>query len=204
MVATKRRMTLLKSQITSRGVDKMMIKYMSNHTKKEETFELSLSDLEYTEYGGAKKDMTVCNKQMKEMANEIQNSKDKWIQEISLFYSIFIEEFMKKYKDSIENIQRYIAEVDTICCKCYIANTYNYCKPVISNTHVSSYFSCTGLRHPLIEHLQTNELYVTNDLSMGGNPARSASPHPLLLLFLLLFLLLLLLFVVWYTSERSL
>jgi len=166
MVATKRRMALLKSQITSRGVDKMMIKYMSNHTKKEETYELSLSDLEYTEYGGAKKDMTVCNKQIKEMANEIQNSKDKWIQEISLFYSIFIEEFMKKYKDSIENIQRYIAEVDTICCKCYIANTYNYCKPVISNTHVSSYFSCTGLRHPLIEHLQTRELYVTNDLTM--------------------------------------
>jgi DNA mismatch repair protein MutS len=166
MVATKRRMALLKQQLSGRG-DKMVIKYMSNHTKKEELFELSLSDLEYTDYGGAKKDMTVCNKQMKEMANEIQNSKDKWIQEISLFYSVFIEEFTKKYKDSIENIQKYIAEVDTICCKCYIANTYNYCKPVVSNTHTSSYFSCTGLRHPLIEHLQTRELYVTNDLTMS-------------------------------------
>jgi len=181
MVATKRRMMLLKSQITSRGGTSMLIKYMSNHTKKLESFELSLNDLEYTDYGGSKKDMTVCNNQMKEMANEIQNSKDKWIQEISLFYSIFIEEFMKSFQSSIENIQKYVSEVDIIGCKCYIAHTYNYCKPVIKAKNEneneqnkkqpegiknSSYFSCNGLRHPLIEHLQTKELYVTNDLSM--------------------------------------
>jgi DNA mismatch repair protein MutS len=79
---------------------------------------------------------------------------------------------MKTFQSSIENIQKYVSEVDIIGCKCYIANTYNYCKPVIqakneqSNEKNASYFSCSGLRHPLIEHLQTKELYVTNDLSM--------------------------------------
>ena len=30
-----------------------------------------------------------------------------------------------------------------------------------------SYMSFEGIRHPLIEHIQTNELYVTNDLDIG-------------------------------------
>ena len=165
MIGTKRRMILLQSQLKNYG-DKMMIKYFSNHTKKEEQFELRLDTLEYQDYGGAKKDMTVSNIQIKEMANEIQFSKDKWVQEISLFYSAFMEEFIT-FKNTIEFIQHYISEVDIVECKCYIANKYNYCKPVIDVDAKKSYFSCTGIRHPLIEHLQTSELYVTNDLTMG-------------------------------------
>jgi DNA mismatch repair protein MutS len=165
MIGTKRRMMLLQSQLKSLG-DKMTIKYISNHTKKEEQFELRLDTLEYQEYGGAKKDMTISNSQIKEMANEIQFSKDKWIQEISLFYSAFMEEFIS-YKNTIEYVQQYISEVDIIECKCYIANKYNYCKPTIDTNTDKSFFSCKGIRHPLIEHLQTSELYVTNDLNMG-------------------------------------
>jgi DNA mismatch repair protein MutS len=165
MIGTKRRMMLLQSQLKNGG-EKMMIKYTSNHTKKEEQFELRLDTLEYQEYGGAKKDMTISNSQIKEMANEIQFSKDKWIQEISLFYSAFMEEFIS-YKNTIEYVQQYISEVDIIECKCYIANKYNYCKPTIDTNANKSFFSCKGIRHPLIEHLQTSELYVTNDLNMG-------------------------------------
>jgi len=167
MMGTKRRVILLQSQLKTRG-EKMMIKYISNHTKKEEQFELRLDTLEYQDYGAAKKDMTMSNSQIKEMANEIQFSKDKWVQEVSLFYSAFMEEFIS-YKNTIEYIQQYISEVDIVECKCYIANKYNYCKPNIDKDAKKAYFSCSGIRHPLIEHLQTSELYVTNDLMMGNS-----------------------------------
>jgi len=178
MIGTKRRVILLQSQLKTRG-EKMMIKYISNHTKKEEQFELRLDTLEYHDYGAAKKDMTVSNSQIKEMANEIQFSKDKWVQEVSLFYSAFMEDFIS-YKNTIEYIQQYISEVDIIECKCYIANKYNYCKPNIDKDAKKSYFSCSGIRHPLIEHLQTSELYVTNDLTMGngnGNGNGKCNSH---------------------------
>ncbi len=165
MIGTKRRMILLQSQIKKNG-EKMAITYFSNLTKKKEIFELSLDKLEYQDYGAAKKDMSVSSSQLKEFANEIQFSKDKWVNEISLFYSTFMDDFIS-YKNTIEYIQQYISEVDIICCKCYIANKYNYCKPVIDTNVKKSFFSCTGIRHPLIEHLQTSELYVTNDLTMS-------------------------------------
>jgi DNA mismatch repair protein MutS len=53
-----------------------------------------------------------------------------------------------------------------IQCKCYIAQKYNYCKPSIEKSD-KAYVSFKGIRHPLIEHIQTDELYVTNDLEIG-------------------------------------
>ena len=47
-----------------------------------------------------------------------------------------------------------------------------YCNKIqlLQSSHSRSFkalFNVEGLRHPLIEQLQTNELYVTNDLSLG-------------------------------------
>jgi DNA mismatch repair protein MutS len=54
-------------------------------------------------------------------------------------------------------------------CKCYIADKYNYCKPkIVDNKEQKSFVNFTGIRHPLIEHLQLNEIYVTNDLNIGS------------------------------------
>jgi DNA mismatch repair protein MutS len=41
-------------------------------------------------------------------------------------------------------------------------------KPIIDSSSIKSYFNANGMRHPLIEHLQTNEIYVTNDLGLGN------------------------------------
>jgi DNA mismatch repair protein MutS len=36
-----------------------------------------------------------------------------------------------------------------------------------------SYMKASEVRHPLIEHIQKNELYVTNDISLGSNTSKS-------------------------------
>jgi DNA mismatch repair protein MutS len=43
---------------------------------------------------------------------------------------------------------------------------YNYCKPIIQ-LNDNSFVKMKGLRHVLIEHLEKNELYVTNDIELG-------------------------------------
>ena len=50
--------------------------------------------------------------------------------------------------------------------KASIARKYNYCKPEIINA-TKSFVDAKDLRHSLIEHLQQNELYVANDISLG-------------------------------------
>ena len=63
----------------------------------------------------------------------------------------------------IEAVVGFLAILDLEQCRCYTAHKYNY----------QTYFLQTklifaeGIRHPLIEHLQTRETYVTNDLSLG-------------------------------------
>jgi len=61
-----------------------------------------------------------------------------------------------------------IQQLDTLNAKCELARKYNYSKPLIDPKE-SSYVSIKGMRHPLIEHIEKNELYVTNDIDIGEN-----------------------------------
>tara|TARA_B110000967_G_scaffold201706_1_gene239374 strand:+ start:6069 stop:9110 length:3042 start_codon:yes stop_codon:yes gene_type:complete len=69
--------------------------------------------------------------------------------------------------DKIELISKYSVKMDVIVNKVYIAKKYNYCKPLISNNVKKSFVDVKDIRHCLIEHLQENEIYVTNDISIG-------------------------------------
>jgi DNA mismatch repair protein MutS len=70
--------------------------------------------------------------------------------------------------DKIDELSKYIAKLDVLQCKAYIAQTYNYCKPVINISNINSYVSAKGLRHVLIEQLQKSEIYVQNDIDIGN------------------------------------
>ena len=74
-----------------------------------------------------------------------------------------------QYYSFLENIASYLSKVDVLITKAYIAKTYNYCCPEIDEKHEKSFVDAKALRHVLIEHLQTNELYVPNDICLGKN-----------------------------------
>jgi DNA mismatch repair protein MutS len=50
---------------------------------------------------------------------------------------------------------------------CYIATKHIYCKPEIKETD-KSYINVKELRHPLIEKLNTDEIYIANDIDLGN------------------------------------
>ena len=87
---------------------------------------------------------------------------------IAKAYSGFLERLETQCLATIENLTNFIAKVDVLQSKAYAAKTYGYCRPVIdSGTEEQSYVSAKGLRHVLIEHIQTQELYVANDIDLG-------------------------------------
>ena len=98
--------------------------------------------------------------------HKINGKIDKKIEEV---YFDILSNIETLWFDAIETLCKYTAKLDVLQSKVYVANHYNYCKPVIDNTTDKSYASAKDIRHCLIEHLQTNELYVTNDISLGRN-----------------------------------
>ena len=84
---------------------------------------------------------------------------------ITLIYNRFIEG-LSLYQSHMEKIINFITLVDIMYTKASIAKHFNYCKPEIVEAE-KSFVETKGLRHCLIERFQMNELYVTNDISLG-------------------------------------
>tara|TARA_B100000123_G_C25737406_1_gene432168 strand:+ start:16 stop:3087 length:3072 start_codon:yes stop_codon:yes gene_type:complete len=76
---------------------------------------------------------------------------------------------IEEHFNTIENIGKYIAKYDVIINNIYIANRYNYIKPIIEKESEKSFFDAKDMRHCLIEQLQEDFLYVPNDVSLGKN-----------------------------------
>lgn len=130
---------------------------------------------------------------------------------ISKAYFDFLERLEIHCLENIEHLTNFVAKVDVLQSKAYVAKLYGYCRPIIddilptsslrehsgaaliessnssftSTGHLfasgvlrtssqqescqknQSYVSAKGLRHVLIEHIQTQELYVANDITLG-------------------------------------
>ena len=84
---------------------------------------------------------------------------------ISKTYQEILQKIEVSWFEKIESFSNYIAKLDVLVNKSYIAKTYNYCRPQIQEGE-TSFFKAEGIRHALIEHINTNEIYVTNDVSL--------------------------------------
>ena len=189
LVCTSRRAELLKRAVV--GVIKKqksptaMITYKSKYSNTEEIVELDLGSLEYTSSSSSKTDKIITNKQISMLSQENERNKIKLINEMCLIFQTYITEFVK-FEKELNSIIKYTTEMDMLQCKAFTANKYNYCKPVIymqesTDQTAKSFFDFTGIRHPLIEHLQTNELYVTNDMTLGTTPETPDNVNGILL-----------------------
>lgn len=127
--------------------------------------EFDLNKLHFTTLGSNKKDLIITCPVINKIANNIQKSRDELINRLAGYFNAFVSAMLDNQKD-IDLISQFTSWADNYQNKCYIATKYNYCKPVIKESD-KSFFDIKDLRHPLIEQLQTNELYVTNDLGLG-------------------------------------
>ena len=193
LIATSRRIGLLKEAIKTEK--KSTVNLTFHNGKTEETFIFDLMSLDYDNNGGSKNDKVITSRQIKEITSSNETSREKLVREMQLIFQNYMGEFMK-FDIPLQAIIKYTTEMDMLQCKCFIANKYNYCKPQIQQAQAqagaagaaapaapaaaagaaagagaaeNSFFSFTDIRHPLIEYLQSNELYVTNDLTLAAS-----------------------------------
>lgn len=179
IIGTKRRVMFVKSEIDKILTSKhsksnqnqsfvpgiIKLEYQSSYTDNKEVFEFNLNDIEYKPNGSNNTNLIITSHQIRSLAQTIQNEKECIISEIIKFYYNFMDK-MIGYQNEINDICKFVTTLDIIQCRCYIAHKYNYCKPEIEKRD-KAFISFEGIRHCLIEHILTKELYVTNDLDIG-------------------------------------
>lgn len=106
-----------------------------------------------------------------DICKEMQYYKEQINVVIAKTYLEFISNFEKNYLGVLEHIATYLAKIDVLQSKTYVAKQYNYCLPIIDMKSDKSFVTAKEMRHCLIEHLQQNEIYVTNDISLGKDTA---------------------------------
>lgn len=98
---------------------------------------------------------------------EMVYQKDQINKYICVAYYQILDNLENIYYPILENLAHYLSKVDVLQTKAYISKENNYCCPEIDETQEKPFMDAKALRHVLIEHLQTNEVYVPNDIVLG-------------------------------------
>jgi DNA mismatch repair protein MutS len=166
LIATSKRCEMLCDIIKNKKQnEEVCLNYTSNYFKCEKTFIVENDKLSFIHQSASKKYLT--NVQIQSICNTLTDVKSKIMYTMEKVFEKIVTD-MDVYSDKIEQICNFIKFVDLIYAKMYIADKFNYCRPVIVTNCEKSFVNVSGLRHCLIEKIQQNELYVTNDLEIGN------------------------------------
>jgi DNA mismatch repair protein MutS len=164
LVSTKRRCKLLQTalaQLYPSGSTQVHYMSTSNGCMKEFTLNTTVEVAT-----GTSTNDCITNSQIKELCKHIGSAKVTLKDIINRVYLDIVGN-TSLILPRLESIIHLVSTVDIIYAKMMVAKKYNFCKPSIVGTSAKSFINVKGLRHCLIEQLNTNELYVANDISLG-------------------------------------
>jgi len=180
LLATKRRCTILKEALKSVVNQTILLKYKYGCINQDE----SLKEFEFVVVDNKKTinidflnqsttNNSIVNPIINELCKNISTMKTQLKEILNNAYSSFINNFVshsekgETFPFKIDFLIHFISTIDVLYNKVFIVKKYGYCKPEIDETADKSFANISGLRHCLIEHLQQNELYVSNDVIIG-------------------------------------
>ena len=105
----------------------------------------------------------ITSNEINTISKNILKYKEIFFDNLSKEFNSFANNFIQNFEIQINIIIDYVTKCDILQNRCYVAETFSYTKPLIINSN-KSFVDFKGLRHPIIEKINTNEIYVTNDL----------------------------------------
>ena len=163
--------TVIRSKLLEKGLPKTGTIYAYNENDKDKkevlfSFSINSSKFYFTKHNSTNN--FINEPQINNICQTLTNTKSSLKDLLTIVYNQFIESFGEKFHESLEKLVKFVTYMDIIYCKAYVSKKNNYCKPQIDTTAKKSFVNVKDLRHCLIEHLQQNEFYVTNDISLGN------------------------------------
>ncbi len=102
--------------------------------------------------------------ELKELEDQVLNAKDRLT---ALEYQIFtqLREHLARQAARVQTTAAAVAAVDTLCALASVAVQRGYCRPEIT---LGNEISITDGRHPVVEVMLKDSLFVPNDTSLGS------------------------------------
>ena len=114
-----------------------------------------------------KQTLTNCERyitpELKELENTILTARDRIT---ALEYELFTELrlWLAQQADRVRETAGAVAALDVLCCFAHVAVKQHYCRPEVD---LSGEILITEGRHPVVEHMLKDSLFVPNDTSLG-------------------------------------
>ena len=164
--ATSKRSEVLKLYIASMKTNTISLSYISNYDKEEKSFDLNLDNFKCVKTTQSNKKLQCIT--LNQLYDSILQSSNILFEIIEQCYNEFIGN-LKNFSKEINTIVKFTGLIDFIITKGFIAREFNYCKPIIDTNANKSFLNAKALRHPLIEQINTDEIYCPNDISLGDH-----------------------------------
>tara|TARA_B100000401_G_scaffold438429_1_gene387041 strand:- start:4729 stop:7722 length:2994 start_codon:yes stop_codon:yes gene_type:complete len=115
--------------------------------------------------GSAEKTSFFTNEHISTMCSTLVSTKSNMLKSQNEIFKEFLNKFTYA-NDGLFNISVFVAHLDYVCNISYISKKNNYCRPeIIKLDKDKAHVNAKGLRHPLIERLLQDEIYVPNDVN---------------------------------------
>jgi DNA mismatch repair protein MutS len=160
--------TEITNETSSAKTPTVNVEYVS-YNKKQASLNIELSGITYPTSTG--NNCSIHSTQIAKICNTIIKSKLEMKQEIESVFMEVVKKIQNMFENDIQQIVDTVTMIDILQNKVYVAQKYKYCKPVIegaSSVSGASFVRAEGLRHCLIEHINTSEIYVTNNIELGA------------------------------------
>jgi len=112
----------------------------------------------------------ITNDSITKESNNIYIYNEKISQLVLSKYTEFINDFIEKNNEALDNLIKYLVRIDIA--SCCAKNSYEYCytRPKIDikkTNKQSSFINVKNMRHPIIERIQDDIEYVGNDVELN-------------------------------------
>lgn len=141
------------------------VTYHSSYDGEEVKLIVNICDVKCVKRGN---DTLITSKAIESNLQSMLYNKNNLKSEVERKHNDFCDELLTE-QSSFESIIDFIINIDLLNCKSQLSTKYNYCKPVIDDTKEHSFIEAKQMRHLLIEHINQDELYVPNDITLDNN-----------------------------------
>ena len=121
-----------------------------------------------------KQTLTNCERfitqELKELETELLTAKDR-LQDLEFRLFTKVRETIAEQVTRIQNTASQIAVLDVLCALADVAVKNGYCMPEVD---MSGVLEIRDGRHPVVEVMQKDSMFVPNDVNMDGNECRAA------------------------------
>ena len=162
LIATKKRATALYDK-----KDELILQPAVSLKSLKKT--LTINDIQCV--ADTKDKLSIYNSQISKICSNMTTTHTTMINSQKELFNDFVMVVLKEASDTLLNLSNFVGHLDYILNIAHISRKYNFCKPHIKNAdgNNKSFVTIEKLRHPLIEQLLTDELYVPNDVKFDEN-----------------------------------